>query len=150
MYRDTYRIAVKMYRYTASSKLSFELGDTPYIRTCSRTPPGPDPHVVSLKWDVLIPLYHSPLFSPKYSVCWAVLDHCSDELSLSGTRQVSVTVPPTDTISSEVTGCKGSSSRQPKRDGKGEGERTRERRSVQVVFAVCGVQRKREREGRAR
>ncbi len=53
----------------------------------------------------------SPLFSPKYRVCCAVLDHCSDELSLSATRQVRVTVPPTDTVSSEVTGCKGSSSR---------------------------------------
>lgn len=51
-----------------------------------------------------------PLFSPKYRVCCAVLDHCREELSFSATRQVSVTVPPADTVSSEVTGCKGSSS----------------------------------------
>lgn len=51
-----------------------------------------------------------PLFSPKQRVCCAVLDHCREELSLSATRQVSVTVPPADTVSSEVTGCRGSSS----------------------------------------
>lgn len=50
-----------------------------------------------------------PLFSPKYRVCCAVLDHCRDELSFSATWQVSLTVPPADTVSSEVTGCKGSS-----------------------------------------
>lgn len=52
-----------------------------------------------------------PLFSPKYKVCCAVLDHCSEELSFSATWQVSVTVPPADTVSSDVTGCSGSSSR---------------------------------------
>ena len=60
----------------------------------------------------------SPLFSPKYSVCCAVLDHCSEELSDSFTRQVSVTVPPTDTVSSEVTGCKRSSPRKQQREGR--------------------------------
>lgn len=71
------------------------------------------------EWSVLFLGFFksSPLFSPKYRVCWAVFDHWREELSFSFTLQVSVTVPPTDTVSSWVTGWKGSSSGQQGEDG---------------------------------
>lgn len=90
---------------------------------------------------VSLSIHHtlSPLFSPKYRVCCAVLDHCSEELSLSATRQVSVTVPPTDTVSSEVTGCKGSSSNATEERGRNKMYKTRvtERQRRQVRKTLC-------------
>ncbi|MEQ2283091.1 hypothetical protein AMECASPLE_007688 [Ameca splendens] len=57
------------------------------------------------------PAHAGLCWNEMYRVCCAVLDHCSEELSVSATRQVNVTVPPTETVSSEVTGCSSSSSR---------------------------------------